>query len=782
MRKPWMLLVLAGCTTETTSWEPILEAVDAGDPTEVVIATGVGTGVIDVPVILVNELGIAIPSDGAAELRVEGQSATLVASSVTFGVSGHGIAQVTTSGPERFTIAVSGTSAGVGGGADGVGYAVSGAVPGFQLDHGAVIPEDIEDPDFARSGTGGSAVARGSEIWWVPTGAGQAAWRVAALPLDEPVKGMWSQHIDADGVLDLVVWNSSHALALRGRAGGGYTWGAAWTPKSGTVAGIAVSDLNGDRLADLAIASTGEIAGGVEVLDGDGAWGFTTSSVLEVDFPLWGVAASDEGDDGRADISVLSEITGSIRRYSLSEQGWVGGAWPEIDAAATEGTVLWPMMDLDANGTDDLILVGPPASSQDLTFYTMGDDVTKWPLPYASIEMARADMNGAAPEELVVLEPGTLDVLRSIGTEGDPDFSHGNHSTTTEVGPITAVDATGDGVFDVGIFTTDLRWLSGTVANEIWDSLSWSYRSYSVSLSGPVLYRDFDDDGLLDLLSLEDEDGEVLLKIWNFVVEDGETRPRSGDDVTVEGDTTAESLAACDEGGQTIIYTITSNGSTYRLSRMSLDEDGGLNIDASTLVAGSMVACGDFDPGSVAVAGTSGSWSAYSYGGGALSASGASGDIGSVLAVTGADTDGDGTTEVVGCSETGCNVVAGDLDGDGDEEVVTGGSSITLLDGDESSILDGAGLVSVADADGDGHDDILALQEPSDPEDTDASRRIYLLRGLTGGAAPALLWHTTRELHGPLGLGDVTGDGVPELVAEGSGGSVVHTDASTAAE
>lgn len=781
MRKPWLLLALVGCTTEKSSWEPLIEATEAGGPSEIVIATVAGQGTVEVPIILVNELGIPVGAEGAAELRVEGATATLVSSSVTFDASGYGLAQVETDGPERFTIAVNSTTAGVGGGAEGTGYAVSGGLPGFQLDAGARLPEDIQDPDFTRSGTEGVAVARGSEVWWVPAAPGRSAWRVMALPLDTPVQGMWAAHIDGDGVLDLVVWSSAEAFALRGRAGGGYSWGAAWAPKSGTIAGITVSDLNGDRLADLAIASTGEVASGVDILDGDGAWGFESSSALELDFPIWGVSASDEGRDGRADISVLSEITGFIRRYTLSDEGWVGGTWPEIEVGALEGTTLWPALDLDENGTDDLILVGPPGSAQDLVLYTMGESVVRWQLPYGSIELSPGDMNGTAPPELCVLEPGTLDVLRSIGTASDPDFTHSNHSVTDETGPIATTDADGDGVYDVGTFTSDVRWLRGTIANDVWDTTSWSYRSYSVSISGPVLYQDFNDDGLVDLLSLEGESGAPVLKIWNFVVEDGETRPRSGDDVTLAGDT-PESLAACDIDGEKVIYAITSSGSSFTLSRLRFDGDDNLNLDASTVVSGSMVVCGDFGSSEAAVVGASGSWVGYEYAGGALDTTSDGDDVGSALAVAAADTDGDGTDEVVACSDTGCSIAAADLDGDGADEVIVGGNSLTLTDDDSSTTLDGAGAVSVADVDGDGYQDVLALDTSATLSDDDESRRVLVLRGVTGGVAPALVWHTTRELYAPLGLGDVTGDGVPELVAEGSGGSVVHTSASTAGE
>src|SRR4029078_8801672 len=94
----------------------------------------------------------------------------------------------------------------------------------------------------------------------------------------------------------------------------------------GTISGVAAQDLDGDRLLDLAIASTSDGDGSVEILSGCGGGGWTTTDVLETSFPIAGVAAGDDEGDSRADITVLDGDRGWLRRRTQSEAGWVESA------------------------------------------------------------------------------------------------------------------------------------------------------------------------------------------------------------------------------------------------------------------------------------------------------------------------------------------------------------------------------------------------------------------------------------------------------------------------
>ncbi|MCB9685920.1 MAG: FG-GAP repeat protein [Alphaproteobacteria bacterium] len=135
---------------------------------------------------------------------------------------------------------------------------------------------------------------------------------------------------------------------------------------------------------------------------------------------------------------------------------------------------------------------------------------------------------------------------------------------------------------------------------------------------------------------------------------------------------------------------------------------------------------------------------------------------------------------------------AGDLDGDGVWDVVVGEPGIDRVvlmsgvDGSELAAVEGvaderlgSAVGRVGDVDGDGVDDLLVGAESADGGGTDAGRVVLL-----SGRTRAVLWTVEGAMAGgQLGggaghLGDVTGDGVPDVVvgAHGNGGRVLVLD------
>lgn len=770
-----LLVLLVGCETPKVEVEPVMKMVeDLDQPYEIEVVGAVGIGTVEVPIRLSNSYGAAIPG-GQVTVSVDGASAALAATSIQVDDSGYGTAVVSVDGAETFTVSIVSTDMGLAGGATGTGWGVAADAPALDIEVGLNLPDDAQEPDFFASGTGGFAAARDNMVWYVPAASGHPAHLVAALPF--PVEGMWSVNLDTDGVADLVLWGDDQAVLLRGRDGGGYSWGAAWQADAGEVVGVGVDDLDGDRLPDIAIGMSTDESGNVQILSGDGAWNFEPSDALDLNFEIMGLAVADEGDDGTAEVTVLATSTGYLRRYTQSEEGWIGATGPELgegfltEFAGAEGAVLMPATDLNDDGDEDYVLVSPAGTSQVIKFLTIQDDVTYYTLDHNQANPALGDLNGTSPVEMVVLDAEGGSVLTFQGAGSDPQYRERSISLGTTPAPIALLDTDGDDVTDVGVASGIVQIYPGSLEEGEWQNQDRTWRAYDANLDGPLVYGDFNEDGLVDFASLSSDSGSATLELWFFSVATGDVKLVSGDELDLDG-LESSSLAMCEEDGDLIFYAIVTSGSTDKLHRLRYEPGStDLTLEASSTVAGTHVGCGDFGSGVVAVANSAGAWSAYYYNEatGSFTSTTESGTLGSVYAVTTADTDGDGTTEMVGCSDSGCTVTAGDIDGDGADEVVTGGASLSLLDDGQSSLLDGAGAVSLVDADGDGMLDVLAV-------DADEGR-VYLLRGGAGGVAPPVLMHTTRELGGVGTLGDVSGDGLPELVVEGTDGAIIHTDA-----
>lgn len=769
-----ILFFIWGCEGGKTVTEPVMTELTGLDtPTSVAVATAVGTGTVQVPVRLLNDYGASVAGE-AATVSVDGPTAALAQSVIHFDASGYALAEVSADIAEVFTLTVESTTDDVGG-ASGTSYATGGTIADVQMDRGAPLPSDLRDADFIGRGTGGTALAEGTEVWFVPDDPGVPAHAVATLPF--AIAGMWSAHVDTDGVLDLVLWGEDQAIFLRGRAGGGYSWGGGWMADAGSVVGVSVNDLDGDRLPDVAIGMSGDATSTVQILSGDGAWGFSHADSLELNYTIMGLAAADEEGDGTAEVSVLVESSGLLRRYTQAEEGWVGATGPELGEdyldgfAGATGTTLLPPADLDDDGDPDYVLVGPSGSSQDVIFITIDDEVTFYTLSYSQAHAIADNVNGASPDDLLVLDNDGLAVITYQGEGSDPLYRSRKVTLEGDTGPLAISDTNGDDVMDVSVAGDALKNYRGSLdADQVWDKTDWDWKTYSASLSGQHIYGDFDEDGALDFISLSDDSGQTELKVWTLTDVDGTTKLLAGDDLTLDG-IDAESLAVCEESSWHVIYAIVATGSTHTLVKVALDNGGNLTEEASQTVSGNLVACGDFASGEVAVSNNSGTWGTYTDdGAGGFTATGSTGSLGTSYALGAADTDGDGEDELVSCELDGCSLGIGDTDGDGLDEIVRGGSTLSWENDGELSVIDGAGTVTLVDVDGDGMLDIVA----SDADNA----QIYVDRGLSGGVAPAVLYHTAHTLEGPATFGDVTGDGLPEIVVGGGDGAIAHTGAS----
>jgi RHS repeat-associated protein len=221
--------------------------------------------------------------------------------------------------------------------------------------------------------------------------------------------------LDRDGILDVVVANSSSQSVgvLRGRGDG--TFGAPALLATGPVpTDLAVGDLDGDGLLDVAVTSFGGNA--VSVFLGDGAGSLRPAGTIAVGQNPLALVAADLNGDGLLDLAAAtvgaSQVTvlrglGNGTFHSGSD--WTAGPTPVATALADlDGDGVLDSIAAEFSGTVTVRLgvgggnFGPPAS------YASGTN---------PIDVRVADLNGDGKPDVVVLDAyeGTVSVFLGLG-------------------------------------------------------------------------------------------------------------------------------------------------------------------------------------------------------------------------------------------------------------------------------------------------------------------------------------------------------------------------------
>jgi FG-GAP-like repeat len=770
MRSTLLMLFSAACVSTEATDEPLLTEIDGWSPVAVSVGSGAGVGTAQMPVRLVNTYGAAVPGTQVS-LQVEGSGATLEQSTLELDANGYAWAEVSSSVPQVFTLSVTSAADVSSVGTPAQGYILAGSAPTLGLWPSSALDPSVGEASAVAEGTGGAAVASGDTVWWVSTVPGTPPHQVADMAGD--VAGMRAAHLDDDGILDLLIWGGTDLIALRGHPSGGYSWAGGWRVDSMDVVQADASDLDGDRFTDVAVLVSSDALGGVQILKGNGSWGFEQTPPLLLDEALNSMAAADESSDGRPDVTVLAASTGYGERYTQTDGWWGGGAPPQLSASgspyqAPAGSRLLPLVDLDADGTHDVVIQeGIDGSSQDLVFYTLGASTTRYTQAYGVFQSTVADINGDGANDIVALEDGTLHIIRYDLLSTAPGFTASNVTVGIEAGPVAAFDTDGDGTAEVVGASTSLAWFPGEVDKTLaWSAQDFTWRQYDLSLSGPWAVADVDGDGFDDVLGFKDDGtGNAVVSVWRYYINDeGSVQAQAGGSFTL-GTGTPRGIVACDG----IFFALSGSDDSATLARFEVDENGSTWTPSAVetkAVAGSLLACGTVQNGNVgaAVATLSGTWATYNQSANEVS----TGSAGTAAAIAVGDPDGDGTGEVIACADAGCSIVAGDIDGDGSDEFITGGTLISVSGWDSTTTLPGSGEVTLNDLDGDGMLDVLAADE------TRGTLNLY--PGLTGGLGWPMGWHTSREFTGGMRLADVDGDGDQEVILSAGDGTVSHSE------
>lgn len=746
-----LLVLVAGCKgcTADGAIPALLEAEDA-TPVGVWVGEGLGASPVQVPVYATSALGAVVPSDDLA-VTTEGTSTIYAAP------DGWGTAGVMTTGRGRY--GVQATVAGVT--ADGAAWALDEA-PG-SIDAWS-LPVAGETTRIARA-AGGVAYAIGNEVWW-------RGWDGApparVLALEEPVGALYSTEIDADGVTDLVVSSSTRLVLLRGRDDGGLVWGSGWIATEGrTISAVAVADRNGDSVPDLSLALLDGEGSWIYQLDGDGLWGFTPSDSLELaEYRVFGLSVEDLDGNGVTEVTVLTE-DGFLRRYTHIDGAWAVTLMNSQFALETgEGGRLWPSVDLTGDDIPELLASGPSIDGTGWVAWvvTAGtDEPSQYPIvsaegAYPWLGMALGDLTGDGVLDLAFTTPEKL-----YWAQWDGETFTLTGRRDVPVGPALELDdVDDDGVVDAILGGTSLRVLHGVREEEV----PWGVRAATPTVFGIKLVAEpeiayVNGDAIVDVVGLVlptgATSGIALQGFYGVASTDTTVETlRSGGSATLTGTGTALDLAVCGTQAYALYGEADGGGIVGNwLVRANLGAGVGPTLVGTRIaVTGSVLACGDFLDGEVAVADEAGGVQ-YVGSDGTVVAGASLATPGDGLAA--GDVDGDGFDELFACTGVGCSVAVEDVDGDDvPDTIVHSEGSALVVYGDTAvpdELFDASGALRVDDADGDGLADLVIGERGA----------VSVLRGVSGGGlTPAVGSWTFRPVSDAVRYGDLDGDGLPD--------------------
>ncbi|MED5373948.1 MAG: VCBS repeat-containing protein [Myxococcota bacterium] len=765
MRRPWMLLLIpllgcGNCSTEEDE-NALSVVIEAGTPQAVVVDGGVGVGEVALQIRMVNQYGVAIPAEtGSVELAIGGSD---VESSGTVVVDalGYGELVVTSSVPQELDITVLNASDGANAGATGKAWLVGAEAPKT-----AFFPAwDVElQPSYLEAVDQGLLLSVGSEVYYqdgLPTAPPS---RVASLSSD--VLGLASADFDRDGIEDAVLWTALEVILLRGRYGGGFSWGTGFSIPGEGIRGVGVGDANLDGIQDIVIAYGIESSGGFQVLQGSGAWTFEPQSPSTVPEDIWSVALCQLNDDGRADVALLVDDgtgLGEIQRFGPNAEG----AWAENanslggqslgNFVLTRGSRLLDCEDLlGTPATEELIAVGPvDQGDRPIVWYSFdGGSTTEYKLNYSGHRVSLGDVTGEGTTDVVLAEADTQQLRVVTWREDEGNFLNDAIVAVPMGGPVGVSDVDGDGAADILVSTDVLALYPGQVDEDgKWNILPDDFLTYGVRDLGEQAFADLDGDGHPEHVSVRSQDGETVLQLSTWQLnEDGvpSLQSTTSGQRSLDGQSNAAvaeplDLAVC---GSEVWVLVSDNGA--HLFRFSVD---GTTVTSSSVgeVDADFVACGSLGSATAVIATEAGTWQSVND---QLSVVD-SGDFGSSVGdIVIADTTGDGDA-LEFCDAATCNLVAADLDGDGIDELLTGGDAPTAVGWGVDTAFAMPGQVSVFDWDQDGRMDVAIT-------DTDLER-VAIYRSLERSYAPPLILHGVRDLQGPAMSADLDGDGAPEL-------------------
>ncbi len=255
--------------------------------------------------------------------------------------------------------------------------------------------------------------------------------------------------VNGDGRLDIATGSATVASALLGQGGGAF---AAHRDFSSPGSAIAVADLDGDRVPDLALAGGCSLNGGSSVLaivHGHGNGDFGTHRSFSIGGDPTVVALADLNGDHRLDVVTDNYDIGAVDVLLGGGDGTFG---PERDWGAYGCPFSIALGDVNGDGKLDMA-VGNGCSTEEMPVRlgngdgTFGD-ATVYPTDVNMMFVAMGDLNGDGKLDLVTASTNYGSVLVMLGN-GDGTFQQSYTATSTCPWGIALPDLNHDGKPDL---------------------------------------------------------------------------------------------------------------------------------------------------------------------------------------------------------------------------------------------------------------------------------------------------------------------------------------------
>ena len=527
--------------------------------------------------------------------------------------------------------------------------------------------------------------------------------------------------VNGDGKPDLVVgnYNSGNVSVQLGNGSGGFTAAAnsPFATAGSSVSSVAVADVNGDGKPD--IIASNYSSGTVSVLVGNGAGNFTltTDTPVSTGSHAYSVAVADVNGDGRPDI-----ITANRYNYNVSVllndatptgTGFFApaSASPTATGAAPHGVAV---ADLNGDGKPDIVTANQGANNVSVLLSNGSGGFTAAPgSPVATggtapVAVVAADVNADGKPDLIVANSTSNNVSILLGN-GSGGFTLSSMVATGGTDPVALAvgDVNGDGKPDIVVADKCSNNVSIMMVN-----CSGRYTNSStvsvVTATNAIALVDVNGDGILDLVTTNYGSNNVSVLLGNG---NGTFTAASGSPLA-SGGTGPDALAVADVNNDGRPDLVSGNFTSNNVSVLLGNGNG-----TFTPASGSPVASGGTGPDSVGVL----------------------------------DVNGDGKPDIIVANSTSNNVSV--LLGNGTGTFTVAAGSPVASGGTSPSAL------VVADVTRDARPDIIVANA--------GSNTVSVLVGSGSGSF-------TPTSSSPLGsggsnpavvaVGDVNGDGIPDLV------------------